>query len=824
MEKNKSFRKMKRKVTLILGFTIQFLFLSLLYQNCTNSIVAEKFELPSTAPIPQDGGDGTDNGSGGNSGGNNGGNTGGNNGGNNGGNTGGNNNFPPIDPGVGPFPIMFVTVVPHVSFQGTLNTFGNHSTSIVNLIPGGDLHIAYPNGVVRNLTQEAGWGVASGQIQGGEKAIAVRQPTIHWSGKKALFAMAIGGPTARYQNPIRHWQIYEVSGIGLGEAVQIVKVPGQPPNYNNMSPVYGSNDEIFFTSDAPLFGRTNLYPQLDEYESATTNTGIFKLIPATGELTQIQHSPSGSFDLFVDSAGRLIFSRWDHLKRDQQADADRTGNGYYRSYDVVSEVDDNRRIYPQMDALGRFVADSRGVLYDVFPEARSPANIDRSRREHETLHDFNHFAPWQINQDGSEEEMVNHVGNDELFRYYKRPVFNNDSNLTDRLTDFSRNRMIFPADAGFFQFKEDFKNPGTFLSVYAKEFGRQSSGRVIEIKMGVGVNPEDMEITDLTNDTLDDDPEGSQPRRPSMTGHYRNPVRLDDGTILVSHTPEYRKDVDEGSGTVHNPRYKFRIKRMIRNPNGSDWIAGPTLVPGEGFVKNIRWWRDEATAHSYNGPLSEVDIVEVRPRPRPPSTRMHIADIEKQVMSEEQVDETQFRNWLKQRNLAVIVTRNITIRDRADITQPFNLRIPNGVSNIVSTGKVYDITALQIFQADLTRAYENQNGRRVYARPINNNHSHNNIQTYYQGRADGKVQIAADGSTAAIVPAGRALTWQTVSADDSPVVRERYWVTFAAGEVRTCASCHGVNSISHNGLQEPTNKPQAFRQLLRTWKTNWWNQ
>ena len=43
------------------------------------------------------------------------------------------------------------------------------------------------------------------------------------------------------------------------------------------------------------------------------------------------------------------------------------------------------------------------------------------------------------------------------------------------------------------------------------------------------------------------------------------------------------------------------------------------------------------------------------------------------------------------------------------------------------------------------------------------------------------VRLAADGSFAALVPAGRALTWQMVQDDGTPVVRERYWVTFARG-------------------------------------------
>ena len=46
----------------------------------------------------------------------------------------------------------------------------------------------------------------------------------------------------------------------------ITKVPNQPANYNNISPIYGTDDRIIFVSDRPRNGASHLYPQLDEYE------------------------------------------------------------------------------------------------------------------------------------------------------------------------------------------------------------------------------------------------------------------------------------------------------------------------------------------------------------------------------------------------------------------------------------------------------------------------------------------------------------------------------------------------------------------------------
>nr|WP_246443513.1 hypothetical protein [Undibacterium amnicola] len=80
------------------------------------------------------------------------------------------------------------------------------------------------------------------------------------------------------------------------------------------------------------------------------------------------------------------------------------------------------------------------------------------------------------------------------------------------------------------------------------------------------------------------------------------------------------------------------------------------------------------------------------------------------------------------------------------------------------------------------------------------------------------VVIAKDGSSAAFVPAARALTWQTTDPQGNPVVRERNWISFKAGEIRVCASCHGVNHRDQANFPAPMNKPEALRELLARWK------
>src|SRR5262249_14126243 len=110
-------------------------------------------------------------------------------------------------------------------------------------------------------------------------------------------------------------------------------------------------------------------------------------------------------------------------------------------------------------------------------------------------------------------------------------------------------------------------------------------------------------------------------------------------------------------------------------------------------------------------------------------------------------------------------------------------------------------------------------GRRVMPVPLHDTLSE---MPTVQGAPAGSVKIGDDGSWAAIVPAGRALTWQMLNgAATQAQVRERYEVTFAPGEVRTCAVCHGVNTADQAGnLGAPVNKPDALRTLLQFWRTN----
>jgi hypothetical protein len=136
-------------------------------------------------------------------------------------------------------------------------------------------------------------------------------------------------------------------------------------------------------------------------------------------------------------------------------------------------------------------------------------------------------------------------------------------------------------------------------------------------------------------------------------------------------------------------------------------------------------------------------------------------------------------------------------------------------------GAVYDVEYQQFFQGDLVRGTDGplspSPGRRVLAQRMHDPRALN--PPLDAGDPPSSVEIADDGSTAALVPAHRALTWQLTTATGAPVVRERYWLTFKRGEIRVCASCHGLNSADQEGETAPQNSPEALRKLLQWWKS-----
>lgn len=683
-----------------------------------------------------------------------------------------------------PNPILFVTQVPvPVDFATIGATFANHLPSLQSVYRGGDLWIRYPDGSLRNLTAEAGFGNSGFQ---GVNSIAVRDPAVHWSGTKAVFSMVRGAPTTQFQVNTYRWQLYEVSGFGQGQSVQITLVPNQPA-YNNVNPAYLSDGTLVFASDRPRSGAAHLYPQHDEYESTPTVTGLWRLDPSSGALKILDHSPSGDFDPFVDSFGRLLFTRWDHLQTDQQAEAAGNPNG---NFDWVSEAV-NAAIAPTMS--------------EVYPEPRvaAPGSTVNGHR-------FNNFFPWQLAQDGSTPEFLNHLGRHELLGYFDRSL-NNDNNLREFIAEVSGRTNPNPVE-NLFQLAEDPTQAGRYLAIDAPEFATHASGQLLRLVSPPAANPDDVVIEYLTPRST----AGTTPG-PTHTGHYRNPVVLSDGRIVVAHATEQGELQNLGTAAAPIPNHRFRLKALSSSGN----FMAPASLLTAGLQKTVSFW-DPDQMVSYSGELWELSAVEVRATPAPPSTvEPPLVASDLQAFADAGVDPTVFRQFLRQQNLGVIVVRNQTARDDADKQQPFNLRVPGGVQTLGAAGTTYDISHFQMIQGDQVRGIGGSTnptpGRRVLARFL-----HDPAALQYNlpnptGPA-GSTPIFADGSSAVFVPTQRALSWQTTSPTGTPVVRERFWMGLQPGEIRTCDGCHGVNRLGQAGQPPATQKPAALVALLQHWR------
>jgi hypothetical protein len=668
---------------------------------------------------------------------------------------------------------MFVTQIPIAADFTTIgSTFGNHQPPMQSVGRGGDLWIRYPDGTLKNLTQLAGYGVTGFQD---DNAIAVRDPSVHWDGNKAVFSMVIGAPEQQYQWEDYQWQLYEVTGLGVNDTPVISKVPNQPENFNNISPIYGTDDRIIFTSDRPRNGQLHLWPQRDEYESAPTNTGLWSLNPTTGNLRLLNHAPSGDFTPTIDSQGQIIFTQWDHLQQDQQADADRANpdDPPYGSFNYSDE------------SATAVILNDRNEIFPEPREAVAGTNI--------VGHTFNHFFPWTITQDGRDAEVLLHLGRHELHDYIPNSI-NDDPNIIEYYGQYPRTN---PNELeNMFQIKEDPQNAGTFLGVDAPEFYTHAAGNIIRLATD-GLNA-DQVVVEYVTDIENGD------------GRYRDPLPLSDGTLAAIHTDD--SGDEQGSGV--NSSYEFRLKLLTPIGNGQ-YTAGPTLT--NGISKQINYW-DPDQMVTFNGELWELNPVEVRPRTRPTPPTFTLSAPEQQMFDQAGVSLAELQAYMETHNLALVVSRNITRRDDLDRQQPFNLHVPGGTQTIGEPGQIYDVSYLQFFQGLQIRGYtfggdEPRDGRRLLAQPMLLGPNPPTTGP------TGSVILGTDGSMAAFVPAQRAMTWQLTSPNGEPVVRERYWLTFAPGEVRVCAACHGLSDLDQAGNTLPTNSPQALLALLEWWQT-----
>ncbi len=746
-------------------------------------------------------------------------------------------------------PVLYVTQVPvpdeilrsdihdlTTTRTGIASAMQNPQPTAANAPRGGALWIRYATGVRRNLTSAAGFGGtvdANGNATGfqGASSIAVAHPLVHWNGLKAIFSMVIGAPANATDTTVFHWQLYEITNFASGQTPVITAVAGQPTSYNNIYACYDTQDRIIFVSDAPRGLDAALYPQLDEYLSQPTNTGLWRLDRALGnELVHLVHTPSGAFSPFIDSAGRVIFVQWDHLARDVFATYDRVPNA--AAGETWTQTANGNRTYVS-EAAGAAFTTGTTANYSTYNNYPEPRNFDKSALLAGVNINglaFNQFFPWECHEDGSGHEVQNHAGRHEI-----------SPSLTKSLTDDPALANLTGAgtrSVHLFNVTESPVTPGLFYASSIAEIGTHSAGHLLSYNLGPAVNPDSLTlnlvtpVVNLPNVGLGQSPLGTP------ADVYRNATPLSDGTLLAVHTQATQQDTNAGTALLPRSRFSFRLRMLISS--GAIMVPDTSNTPTTQPNVTVDYWVGSqhltySPAAGTNSPLWELDPVEVldRSASKPSQLTNSIAAVEQTVFDEELVHAPTFQNYLKAHDLAVVVNRNSTRRDFADKQQPFNLRVAwtnpqTGTqlktlsASYVATDKIYDIGFLQLFQSDAVRGYAPAGGwagRRVMPLPLHQNLAE---MPTVAGVPSGAVKLGVDGSWAAVVPARRAVSWQlTDDTGTKSVIKERYWVNFAPGEVRTCAVCHGVNTKDQaNSLGVATNKPDALRALLQYWRGN----
>ena len=715
-------------------------------------------------------------------------------------------------------PILFVTQVPiprevngavSNTFVSVVSLFGNHLADTTHAGRGGDLWLMTTNGGLVNLTRKAGFGGSGSQDGVG---IGVRDPSVHWSGRKAVFSMVVGAPTNSSDARVFYWQLYEVTNLdaviaNTNTIPAILALSNQPVNFNNVSPCYATDGRIIFMSDRPHNGAMQFYPTLEEYKGNPTVTGTWSLDSVTGDLRLLNHTPSGAFNPIVDSFGRVIETRWDHLVQDGNATDDRLGRATNGSINFLSEAPN---------------AQTSTNILENFPE---PRNFDGAGLAALQTHGnaFNFFFPWMLPESGGSEEVLNHVGRHEISQSIQNS-FTNDANLISLANPATRSAFgVTSANTNylvnFFQIAEDPTHPGTYLGIDAPDFsangGTHASGQILTLTGPPTLNPTGMVVAYITSKTTFSPNAG--------LGIFRNPLPMSDGALVAAFTPATNNDMNFGSAAFPNAHYKYRLVTMATNTGSGGYYTTNKFLTG-GLTNVVSYW-DGLTRVTHTNALWELEPVEVRSRPVPTPWTVGVAATEAQVFAEEAVDLTTFQADIATRNMALVVSRNVTARDAADREQPYNLQVPGGVQRLgTNSGRIYNITHLQFLQADYLRGYTYgtanvQRGRRVLAAPLHDTVAFNPLSSKANAPLGG-TELMPDGSQATLVPAGRAVTWQLTGSTNEAVVRERYWITFRAGEVRTCANCHGINDKDQAGRTAPTNAPAALRELLRLWRTN----
>jgi cytochrome c553 len=459
----------------------------------------------------------------------------------------------------------------------------------------------------------------------------------------------------------------------------------------------------------------------------------------------------------VDSFGRVLFTRWDHLQRDERA-------LYGGAFDYSSES--SQATYQP------------GVFSESFPESLSQQGTELGLT-------FDLFMPWTVNPDGTDLVTLNHVGRHEFSPAALRS--REDSNLVDmQIMTSPFGSTLTPVRAGsMMQFSEHSMTKGRLFATDAV-FTGLSAGRIVTImSASPTVNPASMVL-----------------RLTAGSGILRDPAVLTNGKLIASVAGGPNLSNSSYGGAPVSGGIPVDPNTMLDSSN--PFLIRVSLPPASSITTIFTFPTELATRVSrtainatadgeiqnFTGVLWQLQPVEVRATSRPVAASTRMEAPERDMFISAGVSPLALKSWMRREDLALLSVRNVTQRDSADLQQPVNLRVEGGVSSIKPDGgPTYSVKALQIVQGEYLRGYTDHTGTPMTGRRI----KAASLKTVAgnpaaEGLPAGSAAVAADGSVASLVPARRA----------------------------TCTSCHGVNKTDQSGLMAAQNPPSALRSLLES--------
>jgi hypothetical protein len=245
----------------------------------------------------------------------------------------------------------------------------------------------------------------------------------------------------------------------------------------------------------------------------------------------------------------------------------------------------------------------------MFPEPRSDTHS--ATYGPVNGHRFNQFTPWQMNEDGTDEETLNHMGRHELSFGYLIKSFASDPKLSDYSVDsLHANTFSVGMDTGLFQLREDPVQPALLRGVHAR-VRHARLGTDLPHQRRAAVNPDAMALTARTG------------TRGHHGGRYRNPLPLANGELVSEPHAGLRPHAGADDGLPPEAAHAERGHRLLRGRHAAHLRhreVGDVVVAGYAAV--------------LHGALWEIEAVEVVARTRPSRPALPLEAPERDVFAE----------------------------------------------------------------------------------------------------------------------------------------------------------------------------------------------